>query len=118
MLLANVSDFLADAGAPTGGGAAIGAVAGFVGWLFRAPIRWFFVRHDEDDSSRAKVHDRLERMNGELEALVAAAIDEELDRLVAAELAERRDAFLHASRQAEWSVVNWVSLGCSPFTHH
>jgi hypothetical protein len=38
---------------------------------------------------RAKVHDRLERMNGELEALVAAAVDEELDRLVAAELAER-----------------------------
>jgi hypothetical protein len=38
---------------------------------------------------RAKVHERLERMNGELEALVATAVDEELDRLVAAELAER-----------------------------
>jgi hypothetical protein len=58
VLLGSVSDFLSDAGAPTGGGAAIGAVAGFVGWLFRAPIRWYLSRHEEDEPDGAEL-DRL-----------------------------------------------------------
>lgn len=45
MLLASeASDFLKEAGALVGGGAALGATAGFVGWLLTAPIMWWVGR--------------------------------------------------------------------------
>jgi len=48
--LASASDFLTGVGGPIGGGGAVGAVAGFVGWVFRESIRWTLARPRGDDA--------------------------------------------------------------------
>jgi hypothetical protein len=59
MLIANAGAVVTEAGAVTGGGAAIGAAAGFLGWLLREPIRLLLGRYRRSDDEEEAERDRL-----------------------------------------------------------